>query len=271
MKKACLCVFLCLMMIASALSVSAMDADAADGTVLWHQRYADAAEIGELARVGTSSSATFTASCGTADGLILSSYDSGRGYLILLPTEAGDTWTLEFDFRFADVYAENGSLGVMLTCRGEEPGNISSFTIRPNGTIDDFADLTDEVREQIAAGEWMHVTVPIRHGALSEITVQGNGTSCTAERSSVLVLPEGEIGFIVRSASVNIEDTYLVNGADYPDRFGRYADGEEGAETEPVVTSPETADHLPLMLAAVIFASCAGISAIRKRRTAQRG
>ncbi len=268
MKKACLCVILCFMMMIAAVSVFA--ADAADGTVLLHQHYADAAEIGELARVGTSSSSAFTASCGTANGLILSSYDSGRGYLILSPTETGDTWTLEFDFRFADVYAENGSLGVMLTCRGEEPGNISSFTIRPNGTIDDFADLTDEVRDQIAAGEWMHVTVPIRHGALSEITVQGNGTSCTAERTSVLVLPEGEVGFIVRSASVNVEDTYLVSGADYSERFGLYAVGTDAA-AEQRNTAPQTADHLPIILASAIFVSCAGAAAIRKRRTEQHG
>ena len=105
------------------LNVPVLAGDVKNGEVLYHQDFSVLSEIEKSGIVrGTSSSESAQITC-TGDVLELNTYDNDRVYAILPAAAAVDSYTIEFDFSFAEIRSENGYVGFLLTCRGTEPTN----------------------------------------------------------------------------------------------------------------------------------------------------
>ena len=194
------------------------------GEVLYHQDFSVLSDLEKSGILrGTSSSENSLFTC--ADKVLeLNTYDNDRIYAILPATETGDSYTIEFDFSFSEVRSDNGYIGFILTCRGTEPTNVTALVIRADGTIDDFEEPDEALKKKIGS-EPVHVKIPIEKNVLHKIELTVGGTSCTLERDSVKVLDDGEMGFVVRNASVDVTEIYLVNGTGYSEMSGIYAAG----------------------------------------------
>lgn len=256
------------------LPVSAGDSQKTVGEVLYHQDFSVLSELTKSGIVrGTSSSENAHFTC-DGDALELNTFDNERVYAILPQTETGDSYTIEFDFAFSEIKSENGYIGFILTCRGTEPTNITSLNIRAGGTIDDFETLGDALVKKISEGETIHVKIPIEKNVLHMIELTAGGTTYTIERDNVKVIDDGEMGFAVRNASVNVTEIYIVNGTGYTEKTGVYAtESYASDDAGPVTTieivaaeetAPETGDTI-VPYAAVITATAMGLFR-RKRR-----
>ncbi|MBR3998298.1 MAG: hypothetical protein IKI93_08145, partial [Clostridia bacterium] len=179
-------IVLVLMMILTATGIYAMDTEKLAGEVLYHQNFSDISDFSASGiRIGTSSSENSLVSC-EGDSLEIHTYDSGRVYIILPDAEKGDSdsYTIEFSFRFKNIHSENGFIAPILTCRGCEPANITSVTIRADGTVDEFSALDAELSEAIASGETIHVKIPVKDGMMYKIIFSADGKEYTAERNN---------------------------------------------------------------------------------------
>lgn len=231
------------------------------GEVLYHQDFSDISDFYATGIAeGTLGSKKAVFDC-SGDSLKIETKDNERVYIILPHTDAGDSYTIEFDFAFDDVSSKNGYISYILTCRGTEPTNISSITIRVNGSVDDFKALDETLSEKISSGERVTCRIPIENGALHVIEfITSDGSKYSVERNSVLVITEGERGFIVRNAVVSVSEIYIVNGIGYSEKSGYYAEnsyaGNQAAVSESTggaETSPKTGDYknaFPCILAA---------------------
>jgi len=278
MKKL-LPIVLILMLILSAASVYAMDLEKAVGEVLYHQDFSDITDFSSSGiRVGTSSSENSLVRC-EGDALEVHTYDRGRVYVILPEAEKGnaESYTIEFSFRFTDIHTENGFIAPILTCRGCEPANITSVTIRSDGTVDEFSALDDELKDAISSGKTIGVKIPVTGGMMYKIIFTSDGKEYSAERNNLIPVSKGNIGFTVRNADVEVDEVYLVNGTDYSEKSGYYADNSFASDDAPVtapscsqyggMTSPATGDNTMMI---VIFACAAlvgvGVLALTKKK-----
>ncbi len=242
------------------------------GEVLYHQDFAVLGELAESGIVrGTSSSENSYFTC-EGDSLELDTYDNERVYALLPKIGTEDSYTVEFEFAFSEIERENGYLGFILTSRGSEPTNITSLNIRANGTIDDFSKPCDGIVKAIGEGKTIRVKIPVEKNVLHEIELSVGDTVCVLERDSVKVLDEGGMGFIVRNASVDIDEIFVIHGTGYSVKTGTYATESYASDPPPVSTleeivgvetSPETID--PLVPCAVTLA-VAAMGLFRRKR-----
>ncbi len=249
-------------MFAAILPVSAGSAEKAVGEVLYHQDFAVLSDFSKSGIVsGTLSSPNASFLC-IGDSLEINIYDNNRVYAILPQTEAENSYTVEFDFSFTAVNTENGYLAFLLTCRGPEPTNLTYLTIRANGTIDNFEKPDEALSKSIVDGEEIHVKIPIENGALHRIELMSERGACTLDRDNVLVINEGEMGFAVRNASVQISEIYIVNGTDYAEKTGYYATQSYAADESPLVIPTESSpvlEHSPATSDPVLTVLLAGV------------
>lgn len=193
------------------------------GEVLYHQDFAD---VDAPYKAGV---ALGTATTGNAwldvenDALALHTADDRRAYVLLPDTPWTESHTIEFSFCFTDIAASNGYLAFLLTCWGDEPSNISAAVFRANGTIDDFDDPDDRIKEKIQSGENVHVQIPVENGIVHTITLTAGEDTCTVQRDSILRIAEGQRGFSIRNASVAVEEVTIVNGTGYTAKTGTFA------------------------------------------------
>lgn len=251
-----------LIVLISSVGVSAGDSLKIIGEVLYHQDFSDESDLTDSGiHIGTQSSVNSMLDC-AGDTLHIKTYDKGRVYAILPQFEKDSTYTAEFSFRFTEVRAENGFISMILTCRGDEPTNISGLVIRADGTIDDFGTPSETIMNAIRNGETVNVQIPIRENVLNEVILTVGEEQCTVERESVLVLGDGQMGFSVRNVNVEVPEVYVVHGVDYTEKLGYYADFSYSVDGDSVVTvgpssaageaaenSPDTSDAAVLILA----------------------
>ncbi|MBE6617225.1 MAG: hypothetical protein E7627_04705 [Ruminococcaceae bacterium] len=266
MKRLLIVLFAVVAILCTSVNAAYMDYD--QGYVLYHQDFAHISDFTKSGiKVGLLSTKDATYSCG-GDSLAVKTDDGGRSYLIFPETDRGYTYTVEFSFRFTDVSHENGYLGYMLTCRGNEPNNITHLTFRANGSIDDFEPLPEEMAQAIAGGEEVKVTIPVENGVLYHIIVEVGGTVHTAERNSMIVVGEGNMGLLFRYIGVEIPEIYVVNGVDYTEKIGNNVSDSYASDEHPVVTpgwdeigegAPATYDHLSLALLCLITCGVATV------------
>lgn len=237
------------------------DVSSQTGEVLYHQDFADISDFSVSGILqGTLGSKTAVFDC-SEDSLRIETKDNERVYLILPHTDVNDSYTVEFDFEFDEASSDNGYISYILTCRGSEPTNISSLTIRAGGSVDDFKPLDEALAGKISSGERITCRIPIENGVLHVVEfITSDGSKYSVERNSVLVTAEGERGFIVRNATVSVSEIFIVSGTDYTEKSGYYAENsyagdapDSNAKPDAQETSPKTGDYknaFPCILAA---------------------
>lgn len=262
-------------MVVAALFLSSAPARAgqaqyAEGEVVYHQ---DFSEISDIAfsgiRNGTSSTPQSSLVCDN-ETFSINVFDDGRAYALLPPSDWTESFTVEFDFSFTDIASSNGYIALMLTSTGEEPGNISSVVFRARGSVDSFEEVSEEIAESMKNGEKITVKVPVEKGALHEIVLSANGVTQTLTRSSLLLVGSGNRGFTVRNASVKISEAYIVNGVDYTEKTGYWAENSYIEDDVPIFCeeassetgkAPATGDAL--VPAVVVAASAVVVKKIK--------
>jgi len=245
--------FLIVMILLSCVNIYAADHSTSAGEVLYHQ---DFSEISNIAYsgiiVGTQSTESAFIDC-PRDDLSIRIYNKGRVYLILPQIERSAGYTVEFEFSFEDHESNNGYIAFMLNCRGEEPTNISSVVIRQSGSVTDFAEPDTALAEAIASGKTVHVTIPIENNVLHKIILTVDEVVYTLERDTVLVIPSEGFGFEARNTNVNVSEVFVVDGVDYSEKSGYYAENSFATDENPVIsdgndTAPDTSDDMPVIV-----------------------
>jgi len=273
----------------AALPVSAGDLQKPVGEVLYHQDFSVLSDLAKSGIVrGTSSSENSEITC-EGDALELNTFDNDRVYAVLPSAKTGDSYTIEFDFSFSEIKSDNGYIGFLLTCRGPEPTNVTALILRAGGTIDDFEEPDEALKKAIRDGETIHVKIPIEKNVLHKIELTAGTAVYTLERNSVKVIDDGDTGFVVRNASADVTEIYIVNGIGYPSRSGAYANEsyasdkaiasldisaaqagvtapaeEEGTASE-VPTAPDTGDFMIPYGAVITVAAMGFLRYWRKR------
>ena len=246
------------------------------GEVLYHQDFEVLSDVGKSGIVrGTSSSEKSHITC-TGETLELNTLDNDRLYALLPSSGAADSYTIEFEFSFSEIRKTNGYLGFILTCRGTEPTNVTALVIRADGTIDDFKEPDEALKKAVSGGETILVKIPVEKNVLHKIEMTAGGKTYTLERESVKVLDDGGMGFVMRNASADVGEIYIVNGTGYTEKSGiyakkSYAEDEIVSEVEtlmnPVETeiSPETGDLTVPYAAAAAAAIAMGLFRRKKQ------
>ncbi|MBE6541871.1 MAG: hypothetical protein E7672_05430 [Ruminococcaceae bacterium] len=264
MRKLSICLLI-VVILSLCIPVSARDSSYGLGEVLYHQ---DFSVLHDVENSGITLGSLTAEGCYIStkgDPLDIVTNGNGRMYALLPKFSKNDTYTIDFTFRFTDVRAENGYIASILTCRGSEPTNISSVVIRANGTIDDFDELEPELAMAIANGETVNVKIPISRGVLHQVIIIYNKVEYIINRDSILVIGEGNVGFSARNASASVDEIYVVNGVDYYEMTGYYADESYASDLLPVIPpddtdhSPETFDPLSAVLAALCISAAAAL------------
>ncbi len=256
-----------LLIVSAVLPGAAAELQKPVGEVLYHQDFSVLSELVKSGIVrGTSSSENSHLTC-EGDALELNTFDNDRVYAILPTTKTEDSYTIEFDFAFSEITSDNGYIGFLLTCRGTEPTNITALNIRANGTIDDFEEPDETLKKAIRDGGTIHVKIPIEKNVLHKIELTAGGTAYTLERNNVKVIDDGGMGFVVRNASADVKEIYIVNGIGYTAKSGPYATESYASDeavasldisavqeavpvlpvpvpVEEVLTSPDTGDFM---------------------------
>ena len=209
----------------------------AAGEVLYRQSFADLFHYEKSGfRTGTSTSEG--AAVEIRDGALqIRVLDGGRAYVMMPAVTRGPSYTAEFTFRFTQSGMENGSLSFLVTCRGEEPTNITSLVIRSDGTVDDFPAPSEEVSAAIRGGKTVTVEIPVEEGAVHRMKLTAGDASCTLERSDVLMINQGTMGFSVRNDGVAVTDVWVMNGCGYESKTGSTASAAR-EDPEPVKEAP---------------------------------
>ncbi len=258
MKK--LCFLFCLVfMLASSITVSARDTEKKVGEVIYHQDFGVLHDFSDCGiKIGTRGENNAVIELDDAH-LTITPKNREKFFLILPDTFGVSTYTAEFTFAFTNSYNENGYLAFILNCRGDEPTNVSAIYIRTTGSLDDFSSIPDEMKNLITDGKEITVKIPIVNGILTEIELTSGDTSCTLTTNEVISIGDGSNGFILRNAEVKFSELYIVNGTDYTEKNGYYADNSYSSNPELCDddsceqwnTSPDTYDaaFIPVFLA----------------------
>lgn len=244
---------LIVLILLSCTNISAADNTKIEGTVLYHQDFAEISDIDRSGiKIGTGSTDDAFIDC-PGEELNIRLYDKGRVYLILPYTERSSTYTVEFSFSFDEHESDNGYIAFMLTCRGEEPSNISSVIIRRSGAIDDFEAVDPALAAAILSGERINVTIPIVKNVLDQIHLSVGDDTYTLAREKVLVLSNEDFGFAARGTAVNVREVFVVDGIGYTEKVGYYAENSFATDENPVIAegenmSPSTSDDMPVIV-----------------------
>lgn len=257
-------VLIVLIIVASCISVFASDVEYSLGEVIYHQDFSDISNFSNSGiKVGALSTPNASYIC-NGEALTVSISDGGRAYNILPDIKTGSDYTVELTFAFTGSARANGYIAFMLTCRGEDPSNITPITFRADGSIDDFSDIPEELSKSIAAGEKISVKIPVENDTLYHIMVSAGGNEYHIERDSMITIADGNMGLMYRYASVAVSEIYIVNGIDYLEKSGEYLDKSFAEDNSTVVTpgigqegngAPATSDGNLITLLAVFFAA----------------
>ncbi len=257
----CLCAFLL-------SDVSA--GDALDGTVFFAQRYADFTDPQETGiRFGTGGG---SAALSLEDGLSVSAADDRKVYLLLpdLPEGIGtDTYTVEFTFRFTEIFADNGYFGFLMTAKGGVPSNRTELILRAAGSSDGIGTFSEAFSSAMVDGEWVFVTVPVLDGMMYEVNVRCGDAEETLVLPAVKMIADGSRGFVLRNASALVDSVAVVSGVGYTKKLGAYASSSYkvplSSEDSSLPDSPPTRDAaLPVIGAAAVAG--AAVLCLRRRR-----
>ena len=273
MKKLAL-VLIVFVLSVSCISVFAEDVEYTLGEVIYHQNFADISDFSKTGiKVGTLSTSSASFVC-DGEVLAVSIADSGRAYNILPDIKTGSSYTIELTFSFTDNTRGNGYIAFMLTCRGEEPSNITPIVFRADGTIDDFSEVPEELSKKIAAGEKITVSIPVEDDRLYHITVYTDDGDYHIERDSMINIAEGSMGLQYRNASVAVSEIYIVNGIDYFEKTGEYLDKSFADDDDFVVNpgigeggegAPETSDNrFIIMLSLTVVTGVLALATVMK-------
>lgn len=239
----------------------------AAGEVLYAARFSDYQTVRDTGLwLGTSSSRG--AAVELTDGRLRFASANGEKAYLLLPDAnvSADTYTVEFTFRFSEIKATNGYLGVILSSRGDAPRNRTELIFRADGSIDGYGDsraLADAVR----SGELITVKIQVRYGFLFGFTVSCGDTVDTFTLSQLNSISWGGQGFVLRNAEVEIASVMLVNGTDYTELSGTYATQSYIApeDWQPNFQSPETGDAGWIALAGTLAAAALAWRVCRRK------
>ena len=241
------CVILAFLLCASFLSAFAGAAkpwteNTPAGEVLYRQSFADVSDYAKSGLVTGTATAEAAVLEIRDDALNVKCVDGGRAYTLLPQIARGTSYTVEFSFRFTESGRTSGTVGFLLTCRGEEPTNITALVIRANGTVDDFEEPDEELARAVGGGYWIDVSIPVKDNALHcmNMTVRDTGETYTLERASVLVLTPGAMGFSFRNTRAAISDVWIVNGVGYAEKTGDTASYIVDRTTDTGVPKKET-------------------------------
>jgi len=262
-----LCFILCVCFLLTPIASAAKDLGPVDGVVLYAARFGDYSRLPETGiRFGTSSWEEAGMQLSGEELLIRSSSDQ-KTYLLLPRVDIGtDTYTALYTFRFTDVAAANGYCGFLLTSRGDAPSNRTEFLVRANGECDGFGTLSAALAEKIAAGEQVHVRIPVRHGMLYEVQVSCGDETETLRLNPVRTIDDGGRGFVLRNASAALESVEILYGADPAEPSGYYAQHSyvASADAGEEILPPPTADA-GLLFAGLAVCACLGTTAAWRR------
>ncbi len=276
MRSKSVLIFFVILLLVLSIPVCAIDKTIDVGEVLYHQSFEDGLAIDRCGiRVGTAGSQNCMLKS-SDEGLKIETYDSERTYILLPSFYVSETRTIEFSFKFDDKLSDNARLAVMLTCRGDEPTNITTLIFRAGGTVDGFTDPPEKVKTAISGGEMINVKIPLEGGILHEIVIGMNGEEYTLENREVTLVSVGSLGFVVRNANVTINDISVVNGVNYTVKKGFYAENsysddyehdeyEESLETTDDGKSPNTGTNSVKLLLLPV-----GLGALGMYRTGRR-
>lgn len=167
------------------------------------------------------------------EALTIDNHSDRKSYTIFPASLPQADHTVEFSFSFDRIDASNAYASFMLTSRGAEPDNITGVTFRVNGECEGFGKLSDELTEKITSGEIVSVKIPVKNGDHYEMTVTSDGISETLTRKTVGGIPKGNIGFMVRNASVKVYDVAVVNGIGYNNVTGVLKDSSTWNDDNP--------------------------------------
>ncbi len=248
----------------TAVPASARISDIANGEVLYHQDFADVSDIA-LTDIRKGTSSTDGSSLSLENGIFsIDTYDDGRVYAILPPSEKTKSFTVEVAFSFDEAASDNGYLGVILTSSGDEPGNISEVIFRAKGSVDDFTAPSKALAEQIAKGHTVTAKIPVENGVVEKLTLSSGDITEELQRSSLLVIGAGNKGFSARNAGVNIHEIYIVNGTGYTAKKGEWVDASYATEQSKAPATGDTA-----AVTALVSAVCA-LTAIKRMEQAKK-
>lgn len=253
-------------------SASIPSAAAEAGEVLYRQSFSD---LSNLANAGIAKGSDGAEGFELLlDGeLVINNLTDRRSYTVLPYELPSEDHTIAFSFSFDRTDAANAYIGFMLTCRGDEPDNITSVVIRANGECEGFGTLDDELVENMASGERVDVEIPVKSGDYYELTVSSGGITDTMSRKTVGGIPKGRIGFTVRRAAVRLYEISVISGigssahADTAD--DTWSDSRPYALTpseERYLAAPQTSDELVLSLAALVSAAVLFVLTARQRQ-----
>ena len=233
-----------------------------DGYVIYHQNFADVSSLSEAGmKKGTDGEWGFSLSIREGD-MLIDNYSDQKAYVIMPIINHPETYTVVFTYQFIDAVSDNAYVAFMLTCSGDKPENITSAVIRANGNCGDFGKLGNKISEKISAGEEVTVTIPIENGNLHEMQVSCGGERETLILENIVSVTPGNMGFIVRNASVAVSEIYLIKGTGYESLSGEYVQNstaldksanQNGAANE--ITAPQTLDMTRYYIAFTTFVS----------------
>lgn len=265
-------ILILLLLCFTAFAPFARAAEPPAGEVQYAARFADYSDLRTTGlRFGTSS---WTGASLKLDGgeLCVSSSSGEKTYLLLpTPDSQTDTYTIVYTFRFTDTLSSNAYCGFLLSSRGDEPMSRTELLIRADGTVDGYTSSPNEkLRQAAAEGTPITVRVAVKYNFLISFSLETDGEIVGAYKPSMLKsISAGGRGFVLRNTSAAISSVTVVNGTDYTQLSGRYAEQSYIAPPEwvmPALPAPPTGDAA-VLCAAAAAASAAGIFFYKKRKS----
>lgn len=243
-------------------------AEYTDGEVLFAARYEDYTSLRDTGlRFGTASWAGAGADL-SDESLCIRSASDRKTYL-LLPADipSTDTYTIIYEFRFAEIAEMGGYCGFILTCSGDAPSNRTELLLRASGACDGAGQFGEAISSALAAGDPVQVTIPIRHGMMSEIRVRAGDVEETLTMENVRTVADGRRGFVLRNASVDLREVKIVSGVDYEAESGYYAEHSYivPQPEDPGLVSPPTGDGVWCAFL-LVGGACVAVCLLARRR-----
>lgn len=202
---------LCVLCMAVCMPLHAADAE----PTFYAARFGEYASLRDTgAFLGTASGSNSSLKL-TGDALRIGTSGGEKTYVLLPdPVGAGDTYVIEFSFRFGEIASSNAYLGFLLNSRGDAPSGRTELIIRADGTVDGYSSQVSEIQKKAAAaGEKITVRVLVVYGYMMDfrVSVGGVDVAGSAPDKLVAVDPAGW-GFVVRNASADLYAVRAVKG-----------------------------------------------------------
>ena len=277
---------LLMLLLAFVMCHTAYAGDYGDGSVVYRQSFSDVS-VPDNAGVRKGERNFDGFSLNISDGaLFVNCFSDTRSFAILPYFNDLDEYTIETSFSLKNISSSNAYFSLMLTSMGDAPDNVTAVNVRANGKCDGFGELDAAVAEGITAGERVYLSVPVKQGMLSSITVRVGDLTQTLRADDIKDVPYGFPGFVVRNASASVYDIAVVKGTSYAEKSGPlkessaytdeypYAYFEVNTLDEPFDSdgigtfelSPETGDMIMVYVLMVAVSALAVVFLIKKRK-----